>query len=251
MLDILGASAGLVLLAPLFVLLAIAIKVETPGPILFSQIRLGRDGRHFRLYKFRKFRHDSDTTGCAVTVRNDSRMTRVGRFVERTKLDELPQLWNVLIGDMSLVGPRPETLDFADCFTGPFLRILDHTPGIFGPCQVIFRNESALYPEGQDPHEFYRIVLFQQKASIDLECFAKRSVLSDLGWIVRGSLAVFGIVPPLSLSCLIDGVPASSPRTGPLSRGRDRLVNAGNGPQDRLEGAKLRCLRILRRPEQP
>jgi lipopolysaccharide/colanic/teichoic acid biosynthesis glycosyltransferase len=191
--DVLFAALGLALFLPLMLIIAVAVSVDTPGPVFFSHVRLGCGGRHFRIYKFRKFYHCPGTTGQAVTVRGDRRMTPVGRLLERTKLDELPQLWNVLIGDMSMVGPRPETLEFADCFTGPFRKILEYTPGLFGPNQVLFRNESSLFPPNQDPHEFYRTVLFSEKARTDLSYFPRRTLLSDLGWIVRGTLLVFGL----------------------------------------------------------
>jgi lipopolysaccharide/colanic/teichoic acid biosynthesis glycosyltransferase len=190
--DVVVALLGLAAFSPLTLAIAVMIRIETPGPVLFRQIRLGRGGRHFRLYKFRKFEDGPDATGLAVTLKNDPRITRVGRLLERSKLDELPQLWNILIGDMSMVGPRPETLDFADCFRDGCQRILDHTPGLFGPSQAMFRNESSLYPADQDPREFYRTVLFPAKARIDLHYFSQRSMMSDIGWIIRGVLAVVG-----------------------------------------------------------
>jgi lipopolysaccharide/colanic/teichoic acid biosynthesis glycosyltransferase len=106
-------------------------------------------------------------------------------------LDELPQLWNILKGDMAIVGPRPETFELASCFSGHYLRILDYRPGIFGPNQVLFRNESSFYPEDSNPEQFYRDVLFPFKANIDLEYFSSRTLVSDIGWIIRGILAVF------------------------------------------------------------
>jgi lipopolysaccharide/colanic/teichoic acid biosynthesis glycosyltransferase len=187
--DVVAAAAGLVVLAPFMLAVAIAIRLGSPGPALFRQLRLGRDGRPFYLYKFRKFEDRADS-GRAVTLKNDPRMTRIGRLLERTKLDELPQLWNILIGDMSLVGPRPETLNFADCFREGYQRVLDYTPGLFGPSQAMFRNESGLYPADRDPEEFYRAVLFPTKARIDLVYFSRRSILSDIRWIIRGILAV-------------------------------------------------------------
>ncbi len=192
--DIVVALTGLIAFLPILIPVVIAIRLDSSGPILFSQDRLGQNGRLFRLYKFRKFRH-----GChsrAVTLKGDDRMTRVGRFLERTKIDEVPQLWNVLRGDMAVVGPRPETLDFADCFDGPFAAILDHRPGIFGPNQVYFRNECRLYPENTDPHVFYRTVLFPAKARADLEYFPRRRLDQDIVWVIRGVLAVFGIGLP-------------------------------------------------------
>jgi lipopolysaccharide/colanic/teichoic acid biosynthesis glycosyltransferase len=191
-LDVAIALAGLVAFAPAMVVIAVMICVDTSGPVFFRQIRLGRGGRRFHLCKFRKFGHDADATGGAVTLKNDPRMTRVGRTLERTKLDELPQLWNVLVGDMSIVGPRPETLDFADCFDDDFRGVLDYTPGLLGPCQAIFRNESSFYPADRDPHEFYRTVLFPAKARINLLYFSRRTVVSDVCWIIRSALAVLG-----------------------------------------------------------
>lgn len=219
--DIAGALAALVVLAPLMAAIALAIRLDTAGPVLYSQLRLGRGGRHFRLYKFRKFHARSDGGG-ALTVKDDARFTRIGRLLERWKLDELPQLWNVLVGDMSLVGPRPETLDFADCYTGQYRKILDHRPGLFGPCQVRFRNESSLYPAGQDPCEFYRAVLFPAKARIDLRWLSHRSLLSDVGWIARGIVAV--LVP--------SGPNASDDDSGRLGRtgGIDLAATAGAKP---------------------
>ena len=200
--DVVVSLVGLIVFAPLMLLVAFAIWFDSPGPIFFSQTRLGQNGRLFRLHKFRKFHHQLPANAaCAVTVKNDKRMTRVGAILERSKLDELPQLWNILKGEMSVVGPRPETLDFYDCFEGAYLRLLDHKPGIFGPNQVFFRNEGALYPESGDPQEFYRSVLFPLKARIDLSYFPQRKFLRDIAWMVRGVLAVFNIGSMAGKAC--------------------------------------------------
>lgn len=191
-LDMAVTLAGFLVLAAPMAVIALTICSESGRPVFFSQIRLGRSGRHFRLYKFRKFHRDAGTGGRAITSKDDPRLTRVGKVLERTKLNELPQLWNVLKGDMSMVGPRPETLNFADCFTEDYRRVLDYKPGIFGPSQVAFRDESALYPAGCAPDKFYREVLFPLKARLDLAYFPNRNVYSDIGWMVRGALAVFG-----------------------------------------------------------
>jgi len=191
--DVVLSLIGLIVFAPLMLLIVVAIRFDSPGPSLFRQVRVGQHGRQFRLYKFRKFVDGPGATGPAVTLKNDPRMTRVGRMLERSKLDELPQLWNILIGDMSLVGPRPETLDFAECFIGRFKMVLDFRPGLFGPSQAMFRNECALYPAERDPHEFYRSVLFPSKAAIDLKYFDQRTFLSDFLWMLRGILAVVGL----------------------------------------------------------
>lgn len=191
-LDLIVALASLVVLAPLMLFLALAVWSESGRPIFFSQVRLGKDGRHFRVIKFRKFHHDKNLGGPAVTTDSDARMTRVGKLLARTKFDELPQLWNVVKGEMSIVGPRPEVLDFSDCYDGPFRSVLQYKPGIFGPSQVIFRYESSLYPESCDPHHIYRAIVFPTKARIDLAYFPNRTVLLDLLWIVCGVWAVLG-----------------------------------------------------------
>jgi lipopolysaccharide/colanic/teichoic acid biosynthesis glycosyltransferase len=197
-LDIVCAGVASVILAPIALIVVLAIWVEGGRPILFSQLRLGRNGRPFRMYKFRKFRADCDDRGYPLTLEHDGRLTRVGRVLASTKLDELAQLWNVLRGDMSLVGPRPESLAFADCFRDGFEKVHEHKPGVFGPCQVLFRNESKLYPAGVAAVDFYRQVLFPAKAQTDLAYFSRRTLVSDLGWIFRAAWMI-----------------VASPRSGP------------------------------------
>jgi lipopolysaccharide/colanic/teichoic acid biosynthesis glycosyltransferase len=186
-LDILCAGVAAFILAPLTLIVVLAIWIESGRPILFIQIRLGQYERPFRMYKFRKFRPDCDNHGFPLTMEADGRLTKIGRVLAASKLDELPQLWNVLLGDMSLVGPRPESLAFADCFHNGFEKVHEHKPGLFGPCQAMFRHESKHYPEGGAAVEFYRQVLFPAKAKIDLAYFSRRTLVSDFGWILRGA----------------------------------------------------------------
>lgn len=188
--DIVLAGACLVLVCPLMLMITIAIKLESSGPIFFAQTRLGRGGHRFQMYKFRKFRADVGR-GLPLTLHNDSRMTKVGSVLARTKLDELPQLYNILRGDMAVVGPRPESFDFADCFVGYHRRLLDYKPGVFGPSQVAFRNEATYFPP-TDQVRFYREVLFPLKANRDLAYYPHRTLTSDMLWIVRGVMAVVG-----------------------------------------------------------
>jgi lipopolysaccharide/colanic/teichoic acid biosynthesis glycosyltransferase len=184
--DVVLALLGLVLAVPLMAVLALAIRLDSPGRVIFSQERLGLHGRVFRMHKFRKFPDWGDDRGSGVTVSGDARMTRFGRFLERSKFDEIPQLWNILKGEMSFVGPRPETLRFQDLFQGEFARVHDFVPGIFGPNQVAFRNESKMYPPDRDPEDFYREELFPQKARQDLAYFSQATAFSDVLWILRG-----------------------------------------------------------------
>jgi len=186
-LDILCAGLAAFVLAPAMLIVMVVIWLDSGRPILFSQFRLGQYGRPFRMYKFRKFKPECDSCGYPLTVEEDRRLTSVGRILAATKLDELPQLWNVLRGDMSLVGPRPESLAFTDCFRDGFEKVLEHKPGLFGPCQVMFRHESKLMPAGATAVEFYRKILFPAKAEIDLAYFSHRTLASDLGWILRGA----------------------------------------------------------------
>jgi lipopolysaccharide/colanic/teichoic acid biosynthesis glycosyltransferase len=190
--DVILASCGLLVLAPIMLLVALAIWIDSGRPILFSQMRLGRRARPFRIYKFRKFHRESKASDWGVTIKGDSRLTRLGSVLARTKIDELPQLWNLLKGDMSIVGPRPESLKFADCFAGAYDKVLEYQPGIFGPNQFYFGDESSLYPDACDPERFYREVLFPVKANIDVGYFAARTVRGDIGWIIHGVLGVFG-----------------------------------------------------------
>jgi lipopolysaccharide/colanic/teichoic acid biosynthesis glycosyltransferase len=184
--DLLLATLLLLLGWPFLALVALAVKLQDRGPVLFSQDRLGQHGKVFKLYKFRKFGDDAGGGGPMVTVKGDARMTALGRLLERTKLDELPQLFNILKGEMAFVGPRPESLNFRDLFQGPYEEILEHRPGIFGPNQVNFRNESYMYPPNEPPEQFYRRVLFSKKAEADLAYLHRRNVFTDIYWIFRG-----------------------------------------------------------------
>jgi lipopolysaccharide/colanic/teichoic acid biosynthesis glycosyltransferase len=189
--------AGLILLlfAPFIVLIAAAIVVETGRPVFFVQTRIGRSGRPFRMNKFRKFRNGLPSQQLPLTMRDDPRLTQVGRFLERSKLDELPQLWNVVRGNMAIVGPRPESPEFRDCFENGFQAVLNHAPGIVGPAQALFRNEKLLYRPDWDPVAFYRAVLFPAKARIDLAYYPHRTLRSDLAWAFYSSLLLIGYLP--------------------------------------------------------
>ncbi|WP_342731481.1 sugar transferase [Bradyrhizobium sp. B117] len=197
--DILCAGTAMVVFLPIFLLTALAIWTEGGRPIFYSQLRLGLNGLPFRMYKFRKFRADCDDRGSPLTAMNDDRMTTIGRVLAAFKLDEFPQLWNILRGDMSFVGPRPETLAFADCFRNGFEKILEHKPGLVGPCQILFRHENTLFPQDGDVADYYRKVLFPAKAKIDLAYYPNRTIMSDLWWVVQTAWIIVG--EPL-LSCI-------------------------------------------------
>jgi lipopolysaccharide/colanic/teichoic acid biosynthesis glycosyltransferase len=197
-LDVVLSVVSLVSLAPVMLIIAIFIVLEDGGPVFFQQTRLGQDGRPFGMFKFRKFRADCSAGGAPLTVEGDNRMTFIGKFLAATKLDELPQLWNILKGDMAVVGPRPESLAFADCFQNGFEEILQHRPGLVGPSQVVFRHEAKLYPTDEDPSVFYRRVLFPAKAGLDLAYYRTRTLGSDLALMVQSALTILNIQPALS-----------------------------------------------------
>lgn len=193
--DLLIAVTALVALSPVFLAIMAALWIEGGRPLFFAQVRLGRGGHPFVMYKFRKFSASVGTDGCPLTMAGDGRLTRVGALLAATKLDELPQLWNVLRGDMAIVGPRPESMAFADCFHGVYEHVLDFKPGLLGPSQIHFRNECRFYPADADPTSFYREVLFPAKARLDLAYFPTRTLASDFALLVRGVLAVLGWAP--------------------------------------------------------
>ncbi len=184
--DIFFSLTGLIITAPIILVISFLIWLENKGPAFFSQVRLGYQGRQFRVHKFRKFPAEWTDEGPGVTKAYDPRMTKVGTILERFKLDELPQLFNILKGEMSFVGPRPESMKFADLFVDGYERILEFVPGIFGPNQVVFRNENDLYPADEDPEVFYRRVLFPEKAANDLNYFPQATFFRDCLYIVKG-----------------------------------------------------------------
>ena len=193
--DLVIASAGLLIAAPLFVAIAIAIKRDSPGPVFFRQLRVGRKRRPFAMWKFRKMPDDLSEQGPMLTVRNDQRLTRVGYWLERTKLDELPQLLNVLSSEMSVVGPRPEVSKFVDR-ASPDLwdQVSSVKPGIFGPNQIRYRNEADLYPPGCDIEAFYLNSILPAKLEVDARYARHAHWLADAGLLVRGVLAsAFGL----------------------------------------------------------
>ncbi len=191
-LDRFVALVTLFLMMPLAIVVAIVIVIDSGFPVFFVQERLGLHGRRFWMLKFRKFPSKVGPNTRPLTLANDSRFTRVGKFLEKTKLDELPQLWNVVRGDMAIVGPRPEVPNFEACFADRFHRVLDYRPGIFGPSQMAFLAEGTFYPPDQDPLDFYREVLFPAKAALDLAYYPSRTIFGDIKWALRGVLAVCG-----------------------------------------------------------
>ena len=178
-LDLLISGLGLILLSPLLLFLALWIKLDSPGPILYRGKRVGQDGRPFLMYKFRTMVLGAKQQGPAVTYRDDPRITRAGRFLRRTKLDELPQFLNVLKGEMSLVGPRPEDPSYVALYTPEQRRVLSVKPGITGPTQLEYRDEASML-HGESVDEEYVTRIMPQKLKLDLEYVSNRSLVMDL-----------------------------------------------------------------------
>jgi lipopolysaccharide/colanic/teichoic acid biosynthesis glycosyltransferase len=190
--DLVIAVLGLMLAAPLFLIIAILIKLDSPGPVLFPQVRVGRHRRRFRMWKFRKMSDKLEKPGPSLTRRHDHRLTAVGRFLERTKLDELPQLLNVLWGDMSIVGPRPEVPKFIEHYPDRWDVVLSVKPGLFGPTQLRYRNESELYPPNcENVEAFYVRYILPAKLELDAEYARSIGVVHDLALLVRCTLVIF------------------------------------------------------------
>ncbi len=180
---------GLIIILPVLIILALLVKVTSKGPIFYRQERVGLEGGIFKLLKFRTMVIDADKIGSCVTVKNDPRITPVGSFLRNFKLDELPQLMNVLKGDMSFVGPRPDVPGFADKLAGEDRIILSVRPGITGPATLKYRNEEELLAQQADPDKFNAEVIYRDKIKLNREYVANRSFWKDLGYILE---TVFG-----------------------------------------------------------
>ncbi len=183
--DLIASSLGLLLLSPLFLMLAIWIKIDSEGPVFYRQVRVGKGNRDFRLFKFRSMRVGSDRKGLITVGGRDPRVTRSGYYIRKYKLDELPQLINVFTGDMSLVGPRPEVRKYVDLYTPEQMHVLDVRPGITDPASIRYRNENELLEQAEDPDRYYIEVIMPDKLRLNLEYVAKHSFWSDIGLIFK------------------------------------------------------------------
>jgi len=186
--DVTAATVGLIILSPLFIVVGIMIKLIDGGPIFYHARRVGLHGQMFHLYKFRTMHVGADRQGSGITTNGDSRVTGVGRWLRRMKLDELPQLLNVLKGDMSLVGPRPEDHRYVALYTPEQRRILSVRPGITSAASLMYRNEEQLL-SGSDWEKFYCNKVMPAKLEIDLEYLSARTVWSDIGLVLSTILA--------------------------------------------------------------
>ena len=183
--DVIASGLGLIVLSPLFLILAIWIKLDSKGPVFYRQVRVGKNNKDFRIYKFRSMRVGADKGSLVTIGGHDPRVTRSGYFIRKFKFDELPQLINVFLGDMSLVGPRPEVRHYVDYWTPEQMHVLDVRPGITDPASIKFRNENELMEQAEDPEKYYIEVIMQEKIKLYLEYVEKHSFFYDLGLIFK------------------------------------------------------------------
>ena len=193
LIDVFGAVILLVPVLPLMAIVAVVIKLTSPGPVLFQQIRCGRDGRRFHVLKFRSMRHSRSHIGPGLTCSNDTRVTPVGRVIRKWKLDELPQLVNVICGEMSLVGPRPDLPEYLDALPSAQRQVLHLKPGITSIATLRFRNEEELL--SKVPTEaltaYYIADVLPQKIKMELDYACQASLFSDLAVLLRTVVAIF------------------------------------------------------------
>lgn len=189
--DILLATSGLILLAPVFGLVACCIKLTSRGPIWFRQIRIGKDGRPFHILKFRSMVTQAIVNNDRITVAGDSRVTAVGKLLRHYKVDELPQLWNIIRGHMSLVGPRPELPHYVSAYTPEQRVVLSARPGITDPASLAYRYEEELLAEQSDPEQFYRTKILPDKLARNVAYLQKVTLRMDIGIILRTVSSAF------------------------------------------------------------
>lgn len=190
--DIVISGAALVVLSPVLLLVALLIKIDDPGPVFYRQVRVGKDGKTFRIFKFRSMVVDADKKGLQITVGRDPRITRMGAFLRKTKLDELAQLINVFVGDMSFVGPRPEVPRYVELYTPYQRQVLLVRPGITDYASIAYRNENDLLAGAQDPEKMYIETIMPDKIELNMKYLHEISPLTDIRLIFKTIAAVIG-----------------------------------------------------------
>jgi lipopolysaccharide/colanic/teichoic acid biosynthesis glycosyltransferase len=183
--DIAAAATGLVILSPLLLLTAVLIKLDSRGPVFFKQERFGKNFQPFRIYKFRTMVADAPQRGSAITVGDDPRITRLGHWLRRTKIDELPQLINVVKGDMSMVGPRPEVEQYVEMFRKDYAEILKVRPGITDLASLKYRDEAAVLSSMRDPEQAYVTRVLPEKIELAKQYVGKASFFYDIRLILQ------------------------------------------------------------------
>lgn len=192
-LDIAFSLVILLLTLPLTILIVVMVKITSHGPVFFVQERIGRGEREFQLYKFRSMRVTDGGTESLLTIANDSRITAVGRILRRFKLDELPQFLNVLAGDMSVIGPRPEVPKYVESYTPEMRAVFDYRPGLTDPASIQFRHEPALLAVSDNPEALYLEEILPQKVKMSLTYQNDRTLFSDIRIVLRTISIMLGL----------------------------------------------------------
>ena len=188
--DFIIALLGLIIFSPLLIIIAILIKIDSKGPIFYRQVRVARYNNDFKIFKFRTMFVNSDKKGLLTIGERDPRVTKIGYYLRKNKLDELPQLINVVFGDMSFVGPRPEVRSYVKLYTEEQMKVLKVRPGITDLASIEFRNENELLNEQDDPNKFYIDVIMQKKLSINLEYLKERNLIKDFVVVLKTFKAI-------------------------------------------------------------
>jgi len=183
--DIICSSIGVLFLSPLFVVVAVLIRLDSPGPVFFRQNRIGKDFRPFRIYKFRTMAADAEKDGAPITVRGDRRITRIGRLLRRYKIDELPQLFNVIKGEMSLVGPRPEIRKYVEQFRTDYAKLLTVRPGITDPASLHYSDEERLLASSTTWEDDYLGKVLPEKIRLSSGYVDNHTIFTDLRLILK------------------------------------------------------------------
>ena len=183
--DFILSLIGIIVLSPIFIIVSIAIKLDSRGKILFLQKRVGRYGKEFNIYKFRTMVSNAEKLGKQITVGNDNRITKVGAFIRKYKIDELPQLFNVLKGDMSLVGPRPEVPKYVKLYSDEQKKVLNVRPGITDMASLRYKDENEILGKVDNPEEYYINVIMKDKLNLNLEYIEKSNIFFDLYLIIK------------------------------------------------------------------
>lgn len=177
--DLLVSFFAIILLSPFFIIVSLLIKMDSNGPVIFKQVRVGKNKKPFEIYKFRTMVVDAEKLGKQITVGNDNRITKIGGFLRKFKLDELPQLFNVFKGDMSFVGPRPEVPKYTNLYTEEQNRVFEVRPGITDYASIKYRNENEILGKSKNPEKTYIEEVMQDKLKINLTYMKKRSIMED------------------------------------------------------------------------
>ena len=183
--DFFAALIGIIILSPIFIIVSIAIKLDSPGNIMFLQKRVGKCGKEFDIFKFRTMVTNAERLGKQITVGKDNRITKVGAFLRKYKIDELPQLFNVLKGDMSLVGPRPEVPKYVALYNEEQKKVLSVRPGITDLASSKYSDENDILGKVENPEEYYINVIMKDKLSLNLEYIEKSNLFFDISLVIK------------------------------------------------------------------